>query len=256
MTDKEPSYSTVWARPPRPARSTLSREQIVSEALRLLDAEGIDGLSMRRLGVQLGVGATSIYWHVASRDELIELVIDEVYGELEVPDPEGPGGWRAAAEGFAHSVRATIVGHPWSSSVLDLLVLAGMGPNQSAFIERMLAVLDDAGFDVLEAERALNTVSAYAFGVGVGEAALVVKLARSGQSAEEAVGQLMRAAEAVAADHPQLGKVLARYRDGDAASIADDDFHHGLECVLDGLQARLDSLRAGKRPPRSKGPGS
>lgn len=74
----------------------LSQDRIVSEAIRLLDDKGIEALSMRSLGTRLGAGATSLYRHVANKDELIELVVDEVYGEMQVPDADDPAAWRAA----------------------------------------------------------------------------------------------------------------------------------------------------------------
>lgn len=96
MPADKPPIPSVWARPrARRAQPALSRERIVAEAVRLLDEEGMEALSMRGLAVRLGTAATSLYRHVANKDELIELVVDELYGELEVPDPVGATGWRA-----------------------------------------------------------------------------------------------------------------------------------------------------------------
>src|SRR5690349_20267833 len=105
MMSAEDAALSIWTRPRRTGRAStaLSREQIVAEAVALLDEEGISALSMRKLGARLGSGATSIYWHVPSKDDLVELVLDEVYGEVAVPeipasgDPTAPEAWRAAA---------------------------------------------------------------------------------------------------------------------------------------------------------------
>ena len=80
----ETRLDSVWLRPTRErtGQPSLSREQIVRAAIELLDAEGAAGLSMRRLGTKLGSGATSLYWHVANKDELLELAVDEVLGEI------------------------------------------------------------------------------------------------------------------------------------------------------------------------------
>jgi len=80
-----PNLGSVWTRPQpqRRQKEQLTRERIVAEALRLLDEEGMEALSMRSLGQRLGAGATSLYRHVASKDELIELVADAVYGEID-----------------------------------------------------------------------------------------------------------------------------------------------------------------------------
>ena len=73
---------SIWARrrTAPPARETLSTAQIVRTAIHLLDTEGVAGLSMRKLGARLDAGATSLYWHVQTKDDLLELVIDAVFG--------------------------------------------------------------------------------------------------------------------------------------------------------------------------------
>jgi AcrR family transcriptional regulator len=83
-------------------RDTLTREQIIQAAV---DTEGVDGLNMRRLGVQLGAAATAVYWHVKSKDDLVVLAADHVWGEIELPDPDEIG-WQAAAAaaGGAHAM--------------------------------------------------------------------------------------------------------------------------------------------------------
>src|SRR5690242_3117266 len=95
--------NSVWTRPPRSrgGQPTLSREQIVHAAVELLDEKGLDGLSMRRLGSRLAAGATSLYWYVATKDDLLELALDEVMGEIEIPDTDAAD-WRTAASAVAH----------------------------------------------------------------------------------------------------------------------------------------------------------
>jgi AcrR family transcriptional regulator len=218
----------------------LTREQIVAEALRLLDAEGVDALSMRKLAAGLGVGAASLYWHVANRDELIELVIDEIYGELELPDG-GSDGWRQAARGLAHSIRATTLRHPWVVSLLDSLVGATFfGPNLAQATERMLAVFEDAGFERGEAERALNTMNSYVFGVAIAEAAWHTWLRRHGETAREWMDDALRMAEGATDGLDRLRALVTRYEGREPEETSNEDFEYGLERVLDGLQARLD----------------
>src|SRR5256885_1864718 len=113
-----PALTSVWTRPKRPQKEQLSRERIVAEAIALLDEEGMEALSMRSLGQRLGAGATSLYRHVANKDELIELVVDEVYGELDVPEITDPAGWRLALHVTAHSLRQTGLRHMWLMNVL------------------------------------------------------------------------------------------------------------------------------------------
>ncbi|MGV9481948.1 TetR family transcriptional regulator, partial [Gordonia aichiensis] len=94
------------------ARDTLTREQIVGAAIELLDEEGLDGLNMRSLGQRLDSAATAMYWHVKNKDNLVRLAVDEVWGEIELPDPDAAD-WRAAAEAMATGMNATLARHPW-----------------------------------------------------------------------------------------------------------------------------------------------
>ena len=139
--------TSVWTRPRRgPEQPSLSREQIVAEAVLLLDLEGIEALSMRKLGTRLGAGATSLYRHVASKDELIELVVDEVYGELELPEAADPADWRTSVATGAHSLRAMALRHPWVATVLGHVGLVHLGPNVMRMSERMLGQFEAASF--------------------------------------------------------------------------------------------------------------
>src|SRR5204863_5512530 len=81
-----PPWQRVPRREARRRRDPLTSEMIVAAALRILDAEGLDGLNMRRVGEELNTGAASLYWHVGSKDGLLDLLFDEVIGEQEVPD--------------------------------------------------------------------------------------------------------------------------------------------------------------------------
>src|SRR6516225_6501422 len=88
-------------------RDTLTREQIVTAATALLDAEGLDGLNMRALGRRLGSAATAVYWHVGSKDNLIALAVDRAWNEIGRPDPAEVG-WRAAAAEMAVDLHAML----------------------------------------------------------------------------------------------------------------------------------------------------
>lgn len=238
MPADDRTYPSVWARPPRKERSTLTREQIVGQALDLLDTEGIEALSMRKLAARLESGTTSLYWHVANRDELIELVVNEVFSELEAPDVED---WRNATRIFAASLRSAVVRHRWMISVLGHIVAAHPGPNLTVASEHMRGVLESAGFDLPEAERALGTVVAYVTGIAVSEAAWHNWLARHGQTQQQWIDEAVRTAQDVTQDHERLDAVIASYEGKDPQTIVDEDFEYGLDRVLDGLQSRLES---------------
>ncbi|MFD1930899.1 TetR/AcrR family transcriptional regulator C-terminal domain-containing protein [Nonomuraea mangrovi] len=239
--DDQPIPS-VWARPRKQREQpTLSPESIVAEAIRLLDAEGVENLSMRRLGQRLNAGATSLYRHVANKDELIELVVDEVYGELRVPDPGDPAGWRAAITEGAHSLRAMILRHPWVAAVLGQVGLASLGPNLGRQSGRMLAHFSQAGFQAGEAGQAMDTLIAYVIGMTTSEAAYLSMLARSGKTEQEWIAGLRPLTEQAVRDEPMLSDLYAAMQGEDPAKTRDANFTYGLERVLDGLAARLGS---------------
>ncbi|MFF0745114.1 TetR/AcrR family transcriptional regulator [Streptomyces sp. NPDC004111] len=242
--EKTPEIASVWTRPRTKQREQLSREQIVAEAVRLLDADGIESLSMRKLGTRLGAGATSLYRHVANKDELIELVVDEVYGELEVPDVDASPGWRAAAVSSAYSLRAMVLRHPWIASVLGQVGLVHLGPNVMRTSERLAAVIHSAGFEGEETELAMSTVFSYVIGVATSEAAYLSMIARSGRSEEEWVDSLTAAAAARASkeEYPRLSEGQNHHRGRSPEQTRDAKFDYGLQRTLDGLEYRLGTL--------------
>jgi AcrR family transcriptional regulator len=237
----EQAIQSVWARPKRGREQpALSREQIVAEAIRLLDKEGLETLSMRNLGKQLGAGATSLYRHVANKDELIELVIDEVYGEIVVPEVAEPAEWRASAEVCTKSVRAMILRHPWVASVLGQIGTSYLGPNVMQMSDRMLALFEKAGFGLEEADLALSAVISYVIGWGVNEAAWMTAIARSGLTESEWTERMGPTALEAAQNYPRLRRLYEK-----AAALntgveeREDGFTYGLARVLDGIQAKL-----------------
>ncbi|MFE2747149.1 TetR/AcrR family transcriptional regulator [Streptomyces scopuliridis] len=240
MSADEQPFPSVWTRPRRQRREqpALSREQIVSTAIELLDAEGIDALSMRKLGTRLNAGATSMYSHVANKDELIELVVDEIYGEIELADAGDPAEWRATTTRCAHSLRSAFLRHPWIVSVLGEVGVAYLGPNILRLSESLLTVFEEAGFSLAEADEAVNTVVSYVIGISTSEAAWLTALARSGRSEQEWMDRLWPAAEQAVAPYPRLRRLYAAQRGQDRGGAREDHFDGGLACVLDGLEAR------------------
>src|SRR6516165_1807108 len=100
-----PPWQRLPDRPARRRREPISREAIVKAAIQLLDREGLAALSMRRLGEELGAGAASLYWHVGSKDGLLDLVLDELIGEGKIPDPD-PEHWQEQLKQVARDQRA------------------------------------------------------------------------------------------------------------------------------------------------------
>ncbi|MER7505901.1 TetR/AcrR family transcriptional regulator [Nonomuraea pusilla] len=240
MTADEQQVPSVWARPSRGRREqqSLSQEQIVAEAVRLLDTEGLEALSMRNLGKRLNAGATSLYRHVASKDELLELVADEIYGELDVPPPPtDPGQWREATIAFARSVRAMILRHPWIASVLGAAGMSYLGPNLMRITDQMLGVYEAAGFSLGEGNAVMSTVLAYVTGATISEAAWVTMLARRGQTDQDWFERLWPIAQEAMKPYPRLSRLYADGVDHDPQRTRDEGFDYGLGKVLDGFAA-------------------
>jgi AcrR family transcriptional regulator len=144
--DRKPLPPPPWQRVPlpprRPRRDPITREAIVASALRILDADGLDGLSMRRVADELDTGPASLYRHVGSKDGLLDLLFDEIVGEQHVPDPE-PERWREQLKDVARTMRATILRH--RDVVRISIGRIPMGPNALVYSERVLAILRAGG---------------------------------------------------------------------------------------------------------------
>lgn len=246
-----PALASVWTRPQRRQKEQLSRERIVAEAIALLDEEGIEALSMRSLGQRLGAGATSLYRHVANKDELIELVVDEVYGELEVPEVTLASAWRVAMHITAHSLRQTGLRHMWLTHVLGQVGLNYLGPNVVEVTGRGLAILTAAGFDAQEAAKTMSTMSAYVIGITSAEAGWLTALRRQGIDEQEwyrTVGPQM----AESATDPALAEVYLEELGKDPSEARLENFVYGLDLILDSVEARLAAKLAAAGEPAAK----
>ena len=137
-----PPWQRTPERPARRRRDPISRDAIVSAAIDLLDREGLTALSMRKLADELGAGAASLYWHVGSKDGLLDLVMDQVIGEGKVPDPD-PDRWPEQLKQVARDQRAASLRHPWIVRVS--IGRIPMGPNALRYSERILAILRAGG---------------------------------------------------------------------------------------------------------------
>lgn len=165
----DPISDSVWMRPERPRRGRpqLSRAEIVTAAVALLDAEGLEGFSMRRLGAALEAGATSLYFYVDGKDELLDLAMDEVLGEVALPGPEV--GWREAAAGFAREMRRMLVRHHWVIGLFGTRM--AIGPKALRFSDRFIGVFSAAGFSGRDVAWASSLLMSHAVGAAAGEAA-------------------------------------------------------------------------------------
>ncbi len=126
----------------RPARAPLTQQAIVDAALRVLEHEGAEKLSMRRVADELGTGAASLYWHVASKDELINLLVDRVVSEIQVPSPD-PARWEEQLKEWMLQARQVFKRYPGVAGLT--LGRVPVGPNLVRWTEWLLALLRGAG---------------------------------------------------------------------------------------------------------------
>ncbi|MFJ9693222.1 TetR/AcrR family transcriptional regulator [Kitasatospora sp. NPDC101183] len=240
-----PGIPNPWARPQRARREqpVLSRGQIVREALTLLDADGIEALSMRKLGARLNAGATSLYTHVANKDELLALVVDEVFGELPLPDATGaedPAVWRKAVEEIAENLRACVLRHPWMVSVLGDVGMVYFGPSWMRLSEAMLALMDEAGFEDGDANEAMNVLVGYIIGTATVEAAWLSALAKSGRDEHEWVAEMMPNLIEATKEFPRLHRLYTTHVPDEVAEGRDSGFTRNVRLILDGLESSLN----------------
>jgi AcrR family transcriptional regulator len=141
---------------------------VVAEAIRIADREGVEGLSMRRLAAELGAGAMSLYYYVANKDELLDAMVDVVFGEIELPAP-GPD-WQAAIRGKAISARKVLARHRWAIGLMESRTTPG--PANLRHREAVTACLRTAGFSVVDATHANWLIDSYIYGHALQEASV------------------------------------------------------------------------------------
>lgn len=229
-------------------RDTLTKEQIIRTAVELLDDEGLDGLNMRSLGKRLGTVATAVYWHVKNKDNLILLVGDRLWDEVELPDLDTVD-WRTAATAMATSLHAMFSRHPWLVQAFGSHLF--YGPGKARHDDHTLAVYETAGFVGTQADRAAATVFTFVLGNVLGVSATVSltrRLSRDGADAEALFQDTMAKASEVAMQFPRLRARLETPAAVDYAIAPDQTFEFGLQALLDGLENQITGPRAPAGP--------
>ncbi|RVD64864.1 TetR/AcrR family transcriptional regulator, partial [Mesorhizobium sp. M4A.F.Ca.ET.029.04.2.1] len=120
----------------------MSRQRIVATAVELLDAQGIDGLTMRRLADHLGSGVMSLYWHVDSKEDVFDLALDAVLEYRGSPQEPQSEDWRGEIVHILEDWRASMLSHSWSASLLPRRAL---GPNSLSRLELLGKALSGDG---------------------------------------------------------------------------------------------------------------
>jgi AcrR family transcriptional regulator len=214
--------------------AALSRDEIVRAAINVADAEGADAISMRRIAREVSAGTMSLYWHVASKEELLDLMIDAVMGEQRAPEPSGY--WRADLGTLARNARSTFHQHLW---VMDFMVgRPPAGPKALQNLERALGTLDGIGLDKATAMNIVLKVTTYALGAVLRE----VQEANGDRYLEQFAGVTDQADGDDTRRRPDPaprtlsaydGAHRVRHRPG-RRDTRDARFEFGLDCLLTG----------------------
>lgn len=209
----------------RAPRNTLTRDRVITGALELADAHGLDALTIRALAQHLSVRPMSIYHYVATKDELLDALVDAVFSELYMP--VATEDWRSELLIRAESVRTTLARHPWALVVME--TRAQPGPANLAAHEAVLELLHVAGFSVEAAGHAYAILDAFIYGFALQDSMLrTVELNTSAEELRDGMDL---------SQHPRLAAMAAHFVEAETYPI-DISFNLGLTLALDGI-ARL-----------------
>ncbi|MFG2027034.1 TetR/AcrR family transcriptional regulator [Streptomyces sp. NPDC048825] len=247
---KGPARTSVWlegrqraARGGQP--SGLDRDRITRVTVRLLDADGPAKFSMRRLAAELNVTAMSVYWYVDTKDDLLELALDSVFGELELPDPESGEDWRDQLRALASGYRELLVRHPWVSPLIGSFL--NIGPHSMAFSLCVQHVMRNTGLPAHGQMGAIAAVYQFVYGFGTIEGHFVQRCASAGMTQDEYFHRAMSTIR----EQPEFAKNfesatdLMEARGGDTVEeMRERDFRFALELLVAGIEAM--TLRWGR----------
>ena len=218
-----PGKSRPAARRPR-----LSRDRVLEAATSLADREGVDALTMRRLGQELGVEAMSLYNHVANKDDILAGMVDRVFAEIDLPPSDTD--WRAALRHRCVSAREVLRRHPWAVPLME----AGTSPGPATLRhhDAVLGCLFTGGLPTDVVAHAYAIVDAFVYGFATQEASLPA----AGAPTEEFAAIAAQMAAAMPADEfPHLARFTSEHVLRPGYDFG-DSFAVGLDLVLDGIE--------------------
>jgi AcrR family transcriptional regulator len=211
-------------------RAPLNRERVLRAAVALADGAGVESLTMRRLAKELGVEAMSLYNHVANKEDLLDGMVDLVFGEIEVPATDVD--WRTAMRRRAISARAALARHRWAIGPMESRTVPG--PENLRLHDAVLGCLREAGFSLEMTIHASSALDAYIYGFALQERSLAFESVE--QSAAVAQRKAQQLVSGTFADEfPYLVEVVAGH-DPNTGYDSASEFVFGLDLILDGLE--------------------
>jgi AcrR family transcriptional regulator len=206
-------------------RAPLSRERVLRSAIALADAGGIESLSMRKLGEALQVEAMSLYNHVANKEDILDGIVDLVFGEIALPS--GAAEWKPAMRRRAISAHEALLRHPWAPSLMQSRTRPG--PSTLKHHDAVLGSLRQAGFTLVMAAHAVSVIDGYVYGFALQQ--INVPLQSREQVAEVGESILRQ----MAGEYPHLAEMITKHAMLPGYDYA-DEFQFGLDLILDGLE--------------------
>jgi AcrR family transcriptional regulator len=219
------------ARPARAAsgrgsRVPLSKERVLRAAVLLADEQGVAALTMRKLAETLGVEAMSLYYYVADKDEILDGMVDLVFGEIDLPPREAD--WKAAMRQRAISARDALTRHPWAIGVMESR--ANPGPATLRHHDAVIGNLRQAGFSIALAAHAFSVIDSYVYGFALQALNLPFQTFEELEQLAEAMLRQMPADQ-----YPNLTEMIVDHALQPGYSYA-NEFEYGLDLILDGLE--------------------
>lgn len=196
--------------------------------MRVADAGGLASLTIRSLAQELGVKPMSVYHYVGGKDEIIDGIVDRVFGEMDLPGAQGD--WRAEMHRRSRSARAVLRRHPWAIPLLQSRT--SPGPATLRHLDAVIGCLRGAGFSLELTAHAYALIDSYVYGFAMSEASLPI----NGPETVSEVAESMML-QYIAADYPSL----LEFTTGHILQPGYDfglEFDYGLDLLLDALEAR------------------
>jgi AcrR family transcriptional regulator len=209
-----------------PRRVPLSRELVLQTAIRLADQGGLESLSMRKLGQELGVEAMALYYHVANKDEVLDGIVDLVFGEIDLPSTDAD--WKTAMRQRALSLRDVLARHRWAIGMMESR--RHPGPANLRHHDAVIGNLRAAGFDMEMVAHAYSLLDGYIYGFALTK--MNLPFDRGDDVAERA--QVMLEPFPVD-EYPNLVAFIAEHATQPGYDFG-NEFEYGLEVILDGLE--------------------
>lgn len=211
-------------------RTPLTRERVLQTAVRRADEGGIESLSMRKLGQELGVEAMALYHHFANKDDLVDGMVDLVFSEIELPPSNGD--WRTAMRRRAIAVRDALLRHRWAVGLMESR--RRPGPANLRHHDAVIGNLRAGGFDIGMAAHAYSVLDSYIYGFAL------TKMNLPFQSSDEVADVAQSMLEPFPPnEYPHMIEILTEHVMKPGYDY-EEEFEYGLDLILDGLERLRD----------------